>query len=124
MSTVEDCFLLTEVWLEVLMMNWWRIPAYRIQKFKKSSLITPVIVLALMTVLIGAVGIGCASLKAKQKEYDKEIAKYQSLIEAEEARKDEIAEYARYTQTTAYYEEVAREKYRLVHDNEILFVTE
>ena len=27
-------------------------------------------------------------------------------------------------QATAYYEEVAREKYRLVHDNEILFVLE
>jgi len=105
-------------------MNWWQIPAYRIQKFKKSSLITPVIVLVLIMILIGAVGVGCASLNKKQKTYDAEIEKYQALIEKEEERTKEIAEYAMYTKTTAYYEEVAREKYRLVHDNEILFVTE
>lgn len=105
-------------------MNWWAIPAYRIKKFKKSSLITPVMVLFLITILVGAVSIGCASLRNRQKEYDKEIEKYENLIAYEEARSDEIAEYAMYTKTTAYYEEVAREKYRLVHDNEILFVSE
>ncbi|MBO4309827.1 MAG: hypothetical protein J5856_02040 [Lachnospiraceae bacterium] len=105
-------------------MKWWQVPAYRIQKFKKSSLITPILVLVLIIGLVGAVGIGCASLKSRQKAYDAEIAKYQNLIAMEENRSREIAEYAMYTKTTAYYEEVAREKYRLVHDNEILFVTE
>ncbi|MCR5847022.1 MAG: hypothetical protein K6G75_02730 [Lachnospiraceae bacterium] len=105
-------------------MNWWNIPAYRIKKFKKSSLITPIIVLFLITVLIGAVSVGCASLRSRQKSYDAEIEKYENLIAEEEARSQEISEYAMYTKTTAYYEEVAREKYRLVHDNEILFVTD
>ncbi|MCR4647634.1 MAG: hypothetical protein K5776_01000 [Lachnospiraceae bacterium] len=105
-------------------MNWWRIPAYRIQKFKKSSLITPIAVLVLILVLITAVGVGCGSLRSRKKMYDAEIERYKNLIASEEVRKDEIAEYAKYTQTTSFYEEVAREKYRLVHDNEILFVTE
>ena len=105
-------------------MNWWHIPAYRIQKFKKTSLIAPVAVLLLVVALFIAVSVGCASLKGRQNLYDEEIAKYENMIAKEEARSEEIAEYALYTKTTAYYEEVAREKYRLVHDNEILFATE
>ena len=107
----------------IISMKWWQVPAYRIQKFKKSSLITPIVVLFLIIALVGAVSIGCASLRNRQRAYDAEIEKYQNLIAAEELRSEEIAEFAMYTKTTAYYEEVAREKYRLVHDNEILFVT-
>ena len=58
--------------------------------------------------MVGAVSIGCASLRNRQRAYDAEIEKYQNLIAAEELRSDEIAEYAMYTKTTAYYEEVAR----------------
>jgi len=105
-------------------MKWWQVPAYRIQKFKKSTLITPIIVLVLVMTMAGAIGIGCVSLRNRQKQYDAEIAKYQNLIASEQARSEEIAEYALYTKTTAYYEEVAREKYRLVHDNEIIFITD
>lgn len=105
-------------------MNWWNVPAYRIQKFKKSSLIMPISVLVLILLLGAVVSVGCGTLKNRQKTYDAEIERYKNLIASEELRKDEIAEYAKYTQTTSYYEEVAREKYRLVHDNEILFVTE
>ena len=105
-------------------MKWWQVPAYRIQKFKKSTLITPIIVLVLIVIMVGAVSIGCASLRARQKAYDAEIEKCQNLIASEQARSEEIAEYALYTKTEAYYEEVAREKYRLVHDNEIIFITD
>ena len=98
-------------------MKWWQVPAYRIQKFKKSTLITPIIVLVLVVTMAGAIGIGCVSLRNRQKQYD-------NLIASEQARSEEIAEYALYTKTTAYYEEVAREKYRLVHDNEIIFITD
>ena len=105
-------------------MKWWHVPAYRIQKFKKTSLIFPVCILLLIICFVGVVGMGCIHLKHRQKKYDEEIAKYEKLIAEEELRKNEIAEYAMYTKTTAYYEEVAREKYRLVHDNEILFVSE
>ena len=105
-------------------MKWWQVPAYRIQKFKKSTLITPIIVLVLIVIMVGAESIGCASLKSRQKAYDAEIEKYQNLIASEQARSEEIAEYALYTKTEAYYEEVAREKYRLVHDNEIIFITD
>ncbi len=105
-------------------MKWWQVPAYRIQKFKKSTLITPIIVLVLIIIMVGAVSIGCASLRGRQKAYDAEIEKYQNLIAGEQARSEELAEYALYTKTEAYYEEVAREKYRLVHDNEIIFITD
>lgn len=102
----------------------WRVPAYQIQKLKKSSLVTPIFVLMIIFTLFIVVGVGCISLKSKQNTYDQEIDKYQVLLSKEQARTQEISEYAMYTKTTAYYEEVAREKYRLVHDNEILFVTE
>lgn len=102
----------------------WRVPAYQIQKLKKSSLVTPILVLMIIFTLFVVVGVGCVSLKNRQGTYDQEIEKYNVLLAKEQARTQEISEYALYTKTTAYYEEVAREKYRLVHDNEILFVTE
>lgn len=102
----------------------WRIPAYQIPKFKKISLVTPIVVLMIICTLVLVVGVGCYSLKKRQNVYNQEIEKYQVLLEKEKERSQEIQEYAMYTKTTAYYEEVAREKYRLVHDNEILFVTE
>ena len=102
----------------------WRVPAYQIQKFKKSSLVIPVLVGIISAVLCCVVGVNCFSLKNRQKQYSEQIDKYQALLEKEQERTEEIKEYALYTKTTAYYEEVAREKYRLVHDNEILFVNE
>lgn len=102
----------------------WGLPAYKIQKLKKSSLITPFVVSLVILTLCIVVGVGCNSLRNRQKEYNAEIEKYQTLLAAEQDRTKEIAEYKTYTKTTAYYEEVAREKYRLVHDNEILFVLE
>lgn len=102
----------------------WRLPAYKIQKLKKSAFITPIVVSMVILTLCMAVGIGCLSLKSRQNAYDAEIAKYEDLLAKEEKRSEEIAEYGMYTKTTAYIEEVAREKYRLVHDNEILFVLE
>lgn len=102
----------------------WKIPAYRLKKLNKASLVTPVAFLTVSVLLCVLLGFGCFSLNKKQKMYEAEKQKYEDLIAKEEARKEEIAEYATYTKTTAYYEEVAREKYRLVHDNEILFVME
>lgn len=102
----------------------WRVPAYQMQKLKKSSLIIPVLVGIISVVLCSVVGINCVSLKNRQKQYKEQINKYQALLEKEQERTEEIKEYALYTKTTAYYEEVAREKYRLVHDNEILFVND
>lgn len=102
----------------------WRVPAYQIQKIKKSSLIIPILVGIISAVLCFVVGVNCISLKNRQKQYDDQIEKYQTLLAKEQARTEEIHDYALYTKTTAYYEEVAREKYRLVHDNEILFVNE
>ncbi len=102
----------------------WRVPAYQMRKFKKSSLVIPVLVGIISAVLCFVIGVNCFSLKSRQKQYTDQIEKYQELLEKEQERTKEIEEYALYTKTTAYYEEVAREKYRLVHDNEILFVNE
>jgi cell division protein DivIC len=55
------------------------------------------------------------------------MAKEEALmeeIESEQERTEEIAEYAKYTQTKKYVEEVAKEKLGLVYDGEIIFKDE
>lgn len=102
----------------------WRSPAYQIQRIKKSNLIIPALVGIITILLCLVIGVSSISLYRQKKEYEKQIDWYQTQLDSEIKREAEIHDYALYTKTTAFYEEVAREKYRLVHDNEILFVNE
>ena len=45
-------------------------------------------------------------------------------IAEEEKRKEEIAEYEKYTRTKKYVEEVAKDKLGLVNEDEIIFKEE
>ena len=64
------------------------------------------------------------SLKARQEVYLKQEQELLQQIEREKERSVEIAEYAKYTKTKKYAEEVAKEKLGLVNENEIIFKTE
>lgn len=56
-------------------------------------------------------------LKAQEMELTKDI-------EEEKERKEEIDEFGKYAGTDQYYEDVAKDKLGLVHENEILFEAE
>ena len=62
------------------------------------------------------------TLKKTQAVYSEKEEYYGELLASEEQRKEDLVEFEKYTQTNAYIEEVAKERYGLVKDGEILFV--
>ncbi len=64
------------------------------------------------------------SLKAEQEEYIKREETLNTQIAEEEKRAEELVEYEKYTKTSKYVEEVAKEKLGLVYEDEIVFQTE
>jgi len=64
------------------------------------------------------------NLKVKTQAYQKQEELLLEQIAKEEERSEEIAEYAKYTKTKKFAEEVATEKCGLVYDNQIIFKTE
>lgn len=82
-------------------------------------LITAVLVLVFLASVTRVV-----SLKRAQASYDEKIEYYSKLVADEEKRSEELVEFEKYTQTNAYIEEVAKERFGLVKDGEIIFVAE
>ena len=64
------------------------------------------------------------TLRKTQAVYSEKEAYYSQLVEKEEKRSEELVEFEKYTQTDAYIEEVAKERFGLVKDGEIIFVAE
>lgn len=95
--------------------------AYQKKRQNRTGVVLVATVVALMTVVVG---VQTFQLKQQQAEYEKEEQYYLELIAQEEARSLEIAEFEKYTHTTAYIEEVAKAKFGLVKDGEILFIAE
>ena len=95
--------------------------AYQKRRQNRTGIILVGTVVLLMMVVVG---IQTFQLKAQQREYEKEQQYYMELIAKEEARKLEIEAFEKYTHTTAYVEEVAKLKFGLVKDGEILFIAE
>ena len=95
--------------------------AYRKNHRNRTGIILVTTVVALMIVVVG---VQTFQLKQQQKAYQEEEQYYLDLIAQEEARSLEIAEFEKYTHTTAYIEEVAKSKFGLVKDGEILFIAE
>lgn len=57
----------------------------------------------------------------KEQEYAARQAVLEQQLEAEEQRKEDLAEYERYTSTTQYIEDLAKSKLGLLYENEIIF---
>lgn len=85
-----------------------------------SMLLVCGVVLLLMTVVF----IKSIELKEKISDYSVREAQLTKQIQEEETRKKEIEEYKVYTQTKAFYEEVAKDKLGLVYEGEIIFKQE
>ena len=76
-------------------------------------LITSVLVLVFMVSMVKVI-----SIKKDQVSYSEKEEYYSMLVAAEEKRSEELVEFEKYTQTNAYIEEVAKERYGLVKDGE------
>lgn len=64
------------------------------------------------------------TLNKTQAVYNEKVEYYSQLVAKEEKRSEELVEFEKYTQTDAYIEEVAKERFGLVKDGEIIFMAE
>ncbi|MBR1478460.1 MAG: septum formation initiator family protein [Lachnospiraceae bacterium] len=95
--------------------------AYKKNKQNKLSIFLVSLTVSLIIVVTAVRGM---DLKKKIAVLDEKEASLKAQIEKEEARAEEIEQYGIYTQTKAYYEEVAKDKLGLVYEGEILFKKE
>ena len=80
-----------------------------------------IIALFAISIMTCVVGINSISLKQKQKAYAEREPELVQQISVGEARAKELEEFATYTKTKKYAEEVAKDKLGLVYENEIIF---
>lgn len=83
------------------------------------ALVTIVIIMVMIVVAFGR-----AQLREKQAVEDDRTLQLEQEIAREEERSLEIDEKEKYSKTNKYVEEVAREKYGMVKENEIVFKEE
>lgn len=95
--------------------------AYRKRRQNRFSMFLAILVVVLIMIVVAWRSI---ELKQKIAEYTVKEEQLNAEIEAENARSKEIEEYGIYTQTKAFFEEVAKDKLGLVYDGEILFKQE
>jgi cell division protein DivIC len=74
-----------------------------------------------MVIICVVVALRCVGLHSQLKSYEARSNDLQKEISAEKERSSEISDYAKYTQTDEYVEEIAREKLGLVKKGEIIF---
>lgn len=91
---------------------------YRGNSQNRLSMILVIIVMAAILIAVSVRGV---YLNTKLAEYNAQIEELQAEIESENARTEEIEDYAKYVQTDEYVEEVARDKLGLVKEGEIIF---
>lgn len=91
---------------------------------KKQNRFSIMLVIIVLIMMMAVVSYNKHSLKVRQEVYLQQEQELLDQIEKEKERSVEIAEYAKYTKTKKYAEEVAKEKLGLVNENEIIFKTE
>ena len=91
---------------------------------KKQNRFSIMLVIIVLIMMMAVVSYNKYSLKQRQEVYLKQEQILLEEIAKEEARTLEIEEYAKYTKTKKFAEEVAKEKLGLVNENEIIFKTE
>ena len=95
--------------------------AYQKKHQKKLSML---LVCGVVVLLMIVVFIKSEELKDKIADYTMREEQLTSQIQEELNRKEEIEEYRIYTQTKAFYEEIAKDKLGLVYEGEIIFKQE
>lgn len=79
------------------------------------------LVVLLMVIVIGYKAMG---LKETLDANSQKEAELQQQLDDENKRAKDIEEYAKYTKTRKYVEEIAKEKLGLVHDGETVYKNE
>ncbi len=95
--------------------------AYRRNNQNRFSMFLVTLVVLMIMVVVA---VGGMDLRKKVAAHEAEIARLSEEILKEEARTLEIEEFRKYTQTTGYKEEIAKDKLGLVYEGEILFKEE
>lgn len=88
---------------------------------KRTHTLSMIVVTGVVAMMLVVVGVGAAGLKEKKALLESESLALEEQIAKEENRTLEIEEYGKEVQTKKYYEQVAKEKLGLVHEDEILF---
>lgn len=88
---------------------------------KNENRLGMIIALLAIAITTGVVGLNSISLRQKEKAYAAREEELLQQIAVEEARAKELEEFATYTKTKKYAEEVAKDKLGLVYENEIIF---
>lgn len=103
-----------------------RASSYKWKKpdFMKNSRKSLILVIVLVVLFSSWFLYGSHKLQIQNAQSEEKIEYYQTLIEKEEARAEQIAQFEKESQTTKYIEEVARVKFGLVKDKEIIFKAE
>lgn len=88
---------------------------------KKQNHFGMIMVSVIVIIFCGIIGFKTSELKEKRDEYSKKIESLENQIETEKERAIDLEEYEKYTKTSKYVEEVAKEKLGLVYEDEIVF---
>lgn len=88
---------------------------------KKQNRMGMIMVAFIVIFFCSIIGYKTQELKHKRDDYNKKIMALESQIDYEKDRSLELAEYEKYTKTSKYVEEVAKDKLGLVYADEIVF---
>lgn len=95
--------------------------AYRKRNQNRFSMFLVTLVVVMITIVVAVKGV---ELREKINAVAAQEEELKEQIAAEEERAREIEEYAKEVQTKGYMEEVAKDKFGLVHEGEIVFKEE
>lgn len=95
--------------------------AYRKRNQNRFSMVLVTMVVLIVTV---TVAIRYAQMNSRLKELEQQKQELELQIDAANKKAEEIEEFDKYTNTKAYYEEIATEKLGLVYEGEIVFQEE
>lgn len=76
---------------------------------------------AIVVMVVGVMTVQIVNLREKQAEYATRQEALLEQLDEETQRQEDLKEYASYTQTQQYIEEIAKSKLGLVYPNEIIF---
>ena len=87
---------------------------------KTSNRLVSAVICVLVIGICVAVSVGSRKIKETNKEHASKIEQLKDEISKEEARGEELENYAKYINTKQFVEEMAREKLGLVYPGEII----
>ncbi|MBQ8970585.1 MAG: septum formation initiator family protein [Lachnospiraceae bacterium] len=88
---------------------------------KRQNRLGMILVSVVVGMLFVVLLVSMTGLKKKQNSYIEREQILLDQIEREQARSEELVEYEKYTKTSKYVEEVAKDTLELVYGDEIIF---